>query len=436
MRPFRGISVLVLGGFGGCIVGDRQVGTPPVRAELVENVLRLSAPLNHVLGGSASRAHAGTGGLSFPTDVADLPGGDIAILDRMERSIQVRDTAGTLLASWGRHGEGPGEYEEPYAAAGVGSHLAVWDKSGRVTVLDRNGTVVGTHLLEGGDTRAIWQRARTTEWEEPLQLSQVDVTRRLSALTDSTFGLQLQSVDERFDEGFLTSGEPTRFPHHVLRFDLEASLLDTVLQLEGQELKLTFAGSGTLYPWAIELLFASRPLWTAGSGWIASGHGSDTTVFVRFDDGRNLRIEWPTDPRPITDDDLEVFRHWESEVYRKLTGEDEAEQMRKVPLEVIREHEWVTDDRPQIAGLLGHGACLALLGFRPWDAPFGESRSLLIVDVNAPGIPHIVTLEDFGSSFVRSLQDDAVFAIRVEEDGTRSVERYPLPGLDCSRGAA
>lgn len=284
----------------------------------------------------------------------------MAVLDRLDRTVVLLDPEGQELARFGREGEGPGEYEEPYAIERSGQHLGIWDKNGRLTVLRLDGSVLSTTTVGPGDARAMWQRVPTTNWDEPLQLSREDATRRLSSLGGGSFGLLLQQQDERSDSDFLAATAPKRFPFVLLRVDSLGHVTDTVSHLRGQELRPAQMGDGR-FQLAWERPFALRPMWTAGDGWQALGHGSEPEILVLFDSGDTLHIRWPLDTRPLGDADFHRYIDWEVESYRRTRGDRFAKSASEIPRGTwIEEELSVSDERPQLMGLLGLFRC-----FRP-----------------------------------------------------------------------
>jgi DNA-binding beta-propeller fold protein YncE len=87
-----------------------------------------------------------------PNDVLVAPNGDIYVADghssREGANARVLKFArdGTLLASWGKKGSGPGEFDQPHALAmDSRGRLFVGDRSNnRIQILDQNGKVLDT----------------------------------------------------------------------------------------------------------------------------------------------------------------------------------------------------------------------------------------------------------------------------------------------------
>jgi hypothetical protein len=77
--------------------------------------------------------------------------GRIAVVDKLQSNIKVFDTTGTLVATLGRPGRGPGEYRVPESLAVLsGQRLAVLDATLlRITILDSTGTYLHSWTLPG-----------------------------------------------------------------------------------------------------------------------------------------------------------------------------------------------------------------------------------------------------------------------------------------------
>lgn len=437
-----GIAAIVLTLLGLTAACDRNsdAGARSSRDDVLEprlvrtaaDTFRIEPSLNRIRGGETLEPDLRVSGLTFPTDVAELAGDSFAVLDRMERRVRIFDREGEHVRDLGGEGEGPGEFTDPYALASAGGRLAVWGRSGRLTVFRGDGSVAGTNPDLRGDAFAIFQRGNVSMWEEPFQQSREEITRRLAALPGGGFGLQLQD-DERLSPDFLSSGEPRRFPHRVVALDSTAAVVDTLLRLTGQELELAMAPSSSSDGMAAERPYALRPLWTSGDGWIARGHGADTAVHVTFASGEASTVVWRRDSRPLTEADFDAYLDWELEGYRRVLGNaDEVEEFsRSRWKEELREGQR-SADRPQITGLLGLGSCLGLLGFAPGDSVYGESRTLVLVDVSSDRLHRVRLPVDPG--FVRGANEDHVSYISVDESGMRTLSRHPLPRGMCSVG--
>lgn len=83
-------------------------------------------------------------------DFTMFPGGEPAILDRIKGTVSIYDGTGLFLHSFGRLGEGPGEFQYPFAMTRLSSGLvAVAELMGGITVFDGNGDYVSSWTIEG-----------------------------------------------------------------------------------------------------------------------------------------------------------------------------------------------------------------------------------------------------------------------------------------------
>src|SRR5690606_18900844 len=81
-------------------------------------------------------------GLSITTDPVYV-GHDIAVLDGQDRRLHILGRDGDLKHSFGRFGEGPGEFRTPrdLTACGDSSRISVWDAgTGTLTEVTTEGT--------------------------------------------------------------------------------------------------------------------------------------------------------------------------------------------------------------------------------------------------------------------------------------------------------
>ncbi len=77
-------------------------------------------------------------------DLAMLPGGGVAILDRLATAVRVYDAGGRFVRNIGRSGQGPGEFVDPIDLAWVDPEIVVLDRSGRTNRFSVDGSVVST----------------------------------------------------------------------------------------------------------------------------------------------------------------------------------------------------------------------------------------------------------------------------------------------------
>ena len=399
-----------------------------------------SVHLSHPPGAPGASAATGVSpdlriaGLTHPRDVTRLPGDTLAVLDASDASVVVLDPRGARVREFGGHGRGPGEFLDPYAIASFGDGLlVVWDRSGRLTVFRPDGTVVATQSRVIGDGFAIHQRLPMTVWEEPLQLSREDVTRRLGRIGKNRFALALQR-DERYDEAFVASGSFHRFPHSVIVFDSLAQVVDTLVSMPGADVSMYRFQGGFIDGLPRERPYAHRPMWTAGDGWFAYAHGETPSVTVVFDDGRRMVVTWPRRDWVDREAAFDAYLDWEIEGYRRTKGERAYRSVSRIPRDA-----WLAEisapqgdvGPPQMMGLLGAGPCLAILGFAPEDSPHGESTTVVVLNLERGPEVRQFRLLATEPGFIRALETNAIYYLAVQEDGTRAIERYPVPDGFC-----
>jgi DNA-binding beta-propeller fold protein YncE len=111
-------------------------------------VFKLS-PVGRVLMTLGKRGMAGSGADTFdqPSGIAVAPNGDIFVTDGHGKNDRVvkfsRD--GRFIKTWGRHGAGPGEFDQPHdiSIGGSQGHVFVADRSNnRVQVFDQDGNFI------------------------------------------------------------------------------------------------------------------------------------------------------------------------------------------------------------------------------------------------------------------------------------------------------
>lgn len=181
--------------------------------------------------------------------------------------------------------------------------------------------------------------------------------------------------------------------------------------------------------------YQARPMWASGRGWLAWGHGSESHVTVVRGADTTI-IVWPHDSRPLGAPEWTAYHEWRLEGAHRLESPGKIEEWVSlaVPWKALRAEtaEWQGDtERPQIAGLIGYGACLGLLGFRPNDGPHAESRTVVLIHLGDPEASVVVRPET-EPGFIRAVDAHALYYLAIGEDGVRAIERFPLPaGFSC-----
>ncbi|HEX6939495.1 MAG TPA: hypothetical protein VF158_08785 [Longimicrobiales bacterium] len=206
-------------------------------------ILELSHTLNAVAAGASNVLEierdlvVGNGDDTWFGTVADvegLGGGRFAVLDEQEMVVSAFDSLGRRVARIGNPGDGPGEFRQPWALTYVGGRIVVRqnDPTRAFTIFDADGEVLATGPAEPeGD----WHRPM---FRHPLlellgfQMGPEDVSRRIVPFGDSAF-LHILQVNEFARPDWSSPVEYDAIPTYVIRYGLDARMLDTLAVLPG-----------------------------------------------------------------------------------------------------------------------------------------------------------------------------------------------------------
>ncbi len=149
------------------------------------------SPAGEVLMTLGTKGVAGNGPDSFnrPTGIAMAPNGDIFISDghgSNDRVVKFSND-GRFIKSWGRHGTGPGEFDQPHdiSIGGSQGHVFVADRSNnRVQVFDQEGNFI-TAWKQFGRPSALFVSQDDTLYVSD---SQSNATRNSGYLRGITIG--------------------------------------------------------------------------------------------------------------------------------------------------------------------------------------------------------------------------------------------------------
>ncbi len=179
----RALGWVLLAGCGlpevdsvGEVVRSDSLGVEIVMSKGPDRPLRATAERLFVVGGEDEGFHS-----LFriaETGIGGGPSGELVVLDPGNFRVVVFDSAGTALGSFGRSGEGPGEFGIPSSLfVDEGGRVHVFDAGSRMHMhFDIDGTLVGerpvpgrslggrTRPLSGGVTYGSFNAGRT-EWE-------------------------------------------------------------------------------------------------------------------------------------------------------------------------------------------------------------------------------------------------------------------------------
>lgn len=393
------------------------------------------------------------GPVGLAVDLASLGSGRFAVLDRLERQVLIFDSLGAVVARYGREGRGPGEYTSPHAIAALGG--------GRLVVWQGNASLAFT-VLDAADGRvlAISPTVARGDWSLPFfrmppmnvngfQQGPEDVTRRLARYGDDSFIHLLQESEHEY----LLSDTP--YPEapesYLIRYDLDATLIDTVAVLAGPPIREQGRlGDAVFYE---EPLFAGRPIWVAGDGWLALGHGDSTGVAIRDYDGKALLdLRWPERRERLQDHDhLEAARWWvafmalNSSYSRRAVAKASARELRKELRFDVENVLSFPDSIPHLTAAYAVDQCLFLAGYNPSDWADGTALTWVAVNVRTgtlegvfrfepPRAARLPCLERCGAA-VREFDQRYAYLTFRDDDGLSTIARYRLPELSCAADA-
>ncbi len=380
-------------------------------------------------------------------DVTTFRDGRIAVLDLEREGVFTFTPDGQPLARFGRKGDGPGEFRAPVAIAALGNRLVVLQarRTHTLIVFDSAGRVAADlSLATPGDwVRMLW-RAPGFPLESSLRVrtASEDVTRRLGTSGDTAFVIQQQAEEDRF----LT--RPIRPQAALLRYDAALRLLDTLAVVPGVPVfpvsaELEGNDPRNIEPSPVAPLFSARSVWALGAGWIAFGHGRDTTLTVRSSTGTPLAvIRWPhsSPPRVSQNDRLTVVR-WLGEYIVRDASERSRAQIAEIPKrEVERQLKWFAgilpfaDSVPELMAAYAVGNCLWLAGFAPADYIDGTSLTWIGIDTESGRLWKVIRLPRRDGR-VRHMDASGAYVSYRDSLGLAHLERYAWGAGYCGTNA-
>lgn len=285
----------------GCADGDAVSGTPiadlPVLA--LEEDLRLGSLDDPVVG------------FSSLGDMWVAPDGEIWVAERQADEIRVYGQTGELLRTYGRSGDGPGEFQYIYAFGLVGDTLWVSDSQLRRTTL---------FSLDGEVLETVTARVQVSLGEDPMFPGPLTLTVFPHALRP----------DGRIESDFIGVSYPNLADSMAsipkVLFDLDGEVVDTVEMIErrvSRTAEIVERDNGVSY------IYLDPPAQDSGTAtlelddgsfsihWSAmAGEGAGVMVATRIGPAGDTtfveRLRY--DPRPVTD------RHLDSLAAQRARG--------------------------------------------------------------------------------------------------------------------
>jgi hypothetical protein len=336
-----------------------------------------------------------TDSLQHIGDVAQWDDGYVAILDRMRKSVLILDAEHRPVRTFGRAGNGPGEFVDPIGLATFGDRLVVLDQrpDRPFTAFSRDGSVEATPQLRlAGDWFASAWRRPNSRMESPFQSGPEDWTRRLVGLGPEAFAYRIQDDERAYLMG-LEARDPAA---RVLRFRLPEFAMDTMWHGSGPGYALPTDQLTTMSGQRIhetsararEKLYADRPIVAAGDGWTALRPPGRHEIEIRRAGGQSSLLAWPPGATAVTEQDrLSAALHSQESANRisdralaawRRDGAERREQKLRVIVSTLLSF---ADTLPELSAAFGSGRCLWLVGTSPSDHYDGTARTLIGLNV-------------------------------------------------------
>ncbi len=303
-------------------------------------------------------------------DAARLSDGSIAAVDQAWAEIRIYDSAGEHLRTMGRHGEGPGEFQDPYQIwVGAGDTIWVGDYSPwRYNLFAPDGAFVRVVGLA------------------PMFIN----PSRAGGVLDNGYSVNstvtwFRKSDYSVPDSMVVEGHGP-----------DGQLIDTLASIPhgswGQD------DHEALRTYWLPRLFDARAVVDAGGSTVALGHGLNAEVRV-LDDEFDLRliVRWTEPDREVTGGDVEAWRADYTREYERPTSSPMAEAYDAN----LSDDRPVADLFPAISGVMvGRDDRIWV---RQYDRP-GEDRGWLAFDPDGEFRCHMApppgSILEFGSDYV------------------------------------
>lgn len=222
--------------------------------------------------------------------------GNLVVADGRAGEIRVFDALGRHVRTFGRRGEGPGEFGVLGGAwpATDGGVAAVDRRTGRVTRFDAEGALIGTARFSGvGETAGL----------EAMGMAGPEVV--VSRMTDLGMPPDDEAAMQDLHETLKDEGEPVLF----LRHGVDGGLIDTLARRRGRRSVSSMTEEGGMaMVQVLRVPFSRQPSAAGSTGEIAITGGGEYEVVLFGEDGVPRRIVRLGEAPPLrTDAHLDAF---------------------------------------------------------------------------------------------------------------------------------
>lgn len=371
--------------------------------------------------------------LADVADVAALSDGRFAVVERLQKLVVVYSSDGQKLFSFGREGQGPGEFLDPVAIEALGDHWLVWDRgTGRFSLFSSQGDHLLTRrVADVGDALNIEHRGPPLGTYAPFR-NNVDLASRLGVVTDSLFVHEVQDSGWGVDPSKLEQREM-----RLLLYDRDLQVVDTMFRTQADPVRMRVGrsrdGSEVGYYFVGAPLFSSRVVWAVGGGSVAVSNRADVvSVFETTGNVRSI-IDWPERSNPVTMQDRVNFM--EASLTRKYPHMTEhgrrryghpAVRQRAARRAAENPANEFAETVPSITALLLKGATLWVSEFSSWDSPEGISLVWTRVSLQTRELASRIRVGERGGR-LRAVERCRAYVARLDSDGFHWVFVYRLP---------
>lgn len=348
-------------------------------------------------------------------DARQIDRNTIAVLDRVAAEVRLLSLPGLQVrATFGGHGEAPGEFRGPEAIVGLAEHLVVWDPAvSAFHIFDRSGRYQDREPQpEYGDLGVLRLREDQSAEDTRLRVRSVGSSVWLQ-IEDNE--LSAEGVRARGPVDVSREGAIVRGSGDFLQFD-------TVLVFEAQTRTVPVRGP-TMSPGVL----SPQPRWAVGERSLVFSQTDEAMVEV-YDHESQLKaiVRWDPSRHTLGDEDRLAYarallRERPSDFPASWRGawQDEALLQRSAAALNMASH------APQLTGLEVSGSCLWIAELDLESSSTGAGSRWHVVDLRG-GVWESVRLAG-SAPRLTTVTAEHVLARDVEDDGRHVLSVYQVP---------